>query len=119
MLTRCRSALGVAAFALQLLASTAATAASFDCQQAQQPDERAICASRQLSEMDVEVAVRFEMLTGLVPMGTRGHMQDEQQAWLVARNKCGSNQPCLVAAYRDRIAVLKDDYARLQSRGPF
>src|ERR1700744_2926760 len=39
-------------------------AASFDCTRAHAADERAVCASRALSEMDVEMAVRFEMLTG-------------------------------------------------------
>jgi uncharacterized protein len=37
---------GLAAIALQFLAGVPATAASFDCQLAQQPDERAICESR-------------------------------------------------------------------------
>lgn len=94
-------------------------AASFDCNRARLPDEKAICASRQLSELDVEMAVRYETLTGLVAMGTRGNMQDEQQAWLTVRKKCGASQSCLTAAYRQRIQTLKDEYNHLASRGPF
>jgi uncharacterized protein len=94
-------------------------AASFDCQQARLPDEKAVCASRQLSEMDVEMAVRFQMLTGLVAMGTRGDMQDEQQTWLASRHACGASRSCLLASYRQRIAKLKEQYAHLASRGPF
>lgn len=93
--------------------------ASFDCKQAKSPDERAICDSRQLSELDVEMSVRYEMLTGLVAMGARGAMQDEQQAWLNMRRKCRNNQACLLSSYRHRIEMLKEDYARLASRGPF
>jgi uncharacterized protein len=105
--------------AMVTLSSASAVAASFDCGRARLPDEKAVCASRQLSEMDVEMSVRYQMLTGLVAMGTRGDMQDEQQAWLKSRKACGGNQSCLLNAYRRRIGTLKDDYARLASRGPF
>jgi uncharacterized protein len=105
--------------AMVTLSSASAFAASFDCGRARLPDEKAVCASRQLSEMDVEMSVRYQMLTGLVAMGTRGDMQDEQQAWLKSRKACGGNQSCLLNAYRRRIGTLKDDYARLASRGPF
>ncbi|MFM0002933.1 MULTISPECIES: lysozyme inhibitor LprI family protein [Paraburkholderia] len=105
--------------AMVTLSSASAFAASFDCGRARLPDEKAVCASRQLSEMDVEMSVRYQMLTGLVAMGTRGNMQDEQQVWLKSRKACGGNQSCLLNAYRRRIGTLKDDYARLASRGPF
>jgi uncharacterized protein len=55
------------------------------------------------------MAVRYQMLTGLVAMGTRGDMQDEQQAWLKTRRECGGNQSCLTNAYRRRIQTRKDD----------
>ena len=99
--------------------SLSASAASFDCTRARQPDEKAICASRTLSEMDVEMAVRFEMMTGLVAMGARGDMGDEQLAFLKKRHACGSNRVCLQSAYQARIQTLKDQYASLKSRGPF
>ncbi|MEA3087535.1 MAG: hypothetical protein QOC89_5232 [Paraburkholderia sp.] len=102
-----------------LLGSVSSFAASFDCNRARLPDEKAICASRHLSERDVEMAVRYQMLTGLVAMGTRGDMQDEQQAWLKTRQACGGNQACLDTAYRNRIQRLKDEYATLASRAPF
>ncbi|CAB3788862.1 lysozyme inhibitor LprI family protein [Paraburkholderia fynbosensis] len=108
-----------ALFMLAALAAGPACAASFDCNRARLPDEKTICASRQLSELDVEMSVRYQMLTGLVAMGTRGNMQDEQQAWLKSRQACGRDYACLLAAYRRRIGTLKDEYARLASRGPF
>ncbi|KAH0444771.1 hypothetical protein KCU90_g768, partial [Aureobasidium melanogenum] len=51
------------------LGSVSGYAASFDCNRARLPDEKAICASRQLSELDVEMSVRFQMMMGLVAMG--------------------------------------------------
>lgn len=105
--------------ACMAISSASSPAASFDCGRARLPDEKAVCASRQLSELDVDMSVRYQMLTGLVAMGTRGDMQDEQQAWLATRKACGGNQACLFGAYRKRIGVLKDEYAHLASRGPF
>jgi uncharacterized protein len=110
-----RIALSIAA----ITASASAFPASFDCAQARLPDEKAICASRQLSELDVEMSVRYQMLTGLVAMGTRAQMQDEQHAWLETRKQCGTNQACLTQAYQQRINSLKQAYAQLASRGPF
>jgi uncharacterized protein len=101
------------------LTSGAAFAASFDCNRARLPDEKAVYASRQLSELDVEMSVRYQMMTGLVAMGTRGDMQDEQQTWLTSRHACGESKSCLLALYHQRIAKLKDQYAHLASRGPF
>jgi uncharacterized protein len=102
-----------------LMFASLAQAASFDCQLASHPDEQAICKSRALSEMDVEMSVRYETLIGLVAMGTRGDMQEEQRAFLQKRAQCGANQACLHAAYDARIETLKKEYEQLKSRGPF
>lgn len=62
-----------------------AMAASFDCNQAHLPDEKAVRASRQLSDMDVEVSVKYHFLHGLYAMGAAGDLQDAQEAWLIRR----------------------------------
>jgi uncharacterized protein len=102
-----------------VLLAIPANAASFDCAHVRAADERAVCASRALSELDVEMAVRFDTLAGLVGMGTRGNMGDAQRAFLVSRRRCGSDARCLTALYRGRIAVLKNQYDALKQRGPF
>jgi uncharacterized protein len=102
-----------------VLAALPAHAAGFDCAKARSPDEKAVCASRPLSEMDVEMSVRFSTLTGLVAMGARGDMQDEQLTFLSERRNCRADKRCLTSLYKARIAVLKRQYARLKSRGPF
>jgi uncharacterized protein len=99
--------------------SVPARAASFDCAEAHAPDERAVCASRSLNEMDVEMAVRYETLAGLVAMGTRGDMGDEQKLFLSQRRQCGASNTCLTALYQARIGKLKSEYQGLKSRGPF
>jgi uncharacterized protein len=104
---------------IMFLSAVPAVAASFDCAAAQLADERAVCHSRLLSEMDVEMAVRFQTLSGLVAMGTRGDMGDEQIQFLAARRRCGSDVKCLTPLYHTRIDVLKRQYESLQQRGPF
>jgi uncharacterized protein len=116
---RIKRSLRSALLVIAALTSGSVLAASFDCTRARLPDEKAVCASRQLSEMDVEMSVRYQMLTGLVAMGARGNMQDEQQTWLTSRHACGDSKSCLLALYRQRIAKLKEQYAILASRGPF
>jgi uncharacterized protein len=102
-----------------VLLTIPANAASFDCGRAHAADEHAVCASRALGELDVEMAVRFETLAGLVAMGMRGDMGDAQKAFLVSRRRCGSDTRCLTMLYHTRIAVLKSQYDALKQRGPF
>jgi uncharacterized protein len=102
-----------------VLLAIPAHAASYDCAKARTADERAVCASRSLSELDVEMAVRFDTMRGLVAMGTRGDMGDAQRAFLASRRRCGSDARCLTALYRDRIAVLKSQYETLKQGGPY
>jgi uncharacterized protein len=89
------------------LATTTAEAASFNCAQAAKPDEKAICRSTTLSDLDVEMATLYRVRMELpMLMGARGAAQDEQHAFLTQREQCGSNAACIQAAYAARIAVL-------------
>jgi len=85
-------------------------AASFDCNIAKTADEKAVCSSRGLSELDVEMQVKYHFLTGLMAMGAGGEMQDSQAAWLTRRQRCGADISCLNTAYRQRISELNRLY---------
>lgn len=103
-----------------LLAAGAASAASFDCNKARAPDERAICADRGLNDDDVRMAQLYGIVRKVVPMGTRGAIMDEQSVWLRNRRTCGPNRACLQKSYARRIqqlnAVLEQ---RVYPNGPF
>ncbi|MBW8301266.1 MAG: hypothetical protein K0M60_16845 [Hydrogenophaga sp.] len=91
------------AAALAILSSLGAglpaQAASFDCDKPDlAADETAICANRDLNDMDVKMVTTFELITGLLPMGNRGVVQDEQVAWLSKRQACNADLACLRAA---------------------
>lgn len=95
--------------------SLPAQAASFDCDKPDlAADETAICANRDLNDMDVKMVTTFELITGLLPMGNRGVVQDEQVAWLSKRQACNADLACLRASYTERLAQLKTVYDMIE-----
>jgi uncharacterized protein len=95
-------------------ASGIANAASFDCDgQTLQPDEKAICDTRSLNDADVKMVTTFDLLSGLMAMGSRGTLQDEQTAWLKKRQECGKDFACLKASYDSRLKQLDETYKHL------
>jgi uncharacterized protein len=99
--------LRLALFGAAVVFAGGAHAASFNCAKARLPDEKAICASRSLSELDVKMAALFGVRMKLpMPMGSRGAAQDEQQAFLTMRAACKADAACISAAYKARIAAL-------------
>lgn len=114
-----RSTLSLAALALTGLAGHTAHAASFDCDaKTLQPDETAICANRDLNDLDVRMATEFKWLSGMYAMGVRGELQDQQTAWLKTRQACQSDIACIRKAYEDRLKVFEDDYNRFERPAP-
>ncbi|MDI4666419.1 hypothetical protein K9U40_19120 [Xanthobacter autotrophicus] len=96
-----------------------AGAASFDCAGARAADEKAVCDSCDLAQLDVKMATLYGVLTKLVAMGQRGMIQDAQRAWLAQRSTCGGDTGCLSGAYRTRIGQLEAALGEIYSRGPF
>jgi uncharacterized protein len=92
-----------------------ASAASFDCRKPDlAADEQAICQNPQLNDMDVKMVTTFDLLSGLLAMGARGDMQDQQIKWLGQRGECQGNVDCIAAAYAVRMVELTNIYEGLQ-----
>jgi uncharacterized protein len=100
-------------------ASAPADAASFNCNRATTNDEFAICADRNLSERDVEMATLYEVVTKMLPMGARSSVQDDQRFWLRRRAECGGDVACLGRRYAVRIGVLRSILNNIYARGPY
>jgi len=84
-----------------------AMAASFNCAKASTADEKAICDSATLSDLDTQMATLYGVRMQIpMLMGARGAAQDEQKAWLAQRGQCGGNNACLTQFYQQRIAAL-------------
>lgn len=95
-------------------ASTHAHAASFDCQAAKKPMERAICASPKLSALDERLAATYaRALHALSPAGA-AQLKETQREWLrFAAQACVPRQgapdtkrvgDCLESAFDERVA---------------
>jgi uncharacterized protein YecT (DUF1311 family) len=67
---------------LPQLASSAAFAASFDCAKAKTPQEKAICASAQLSTADEAMATAYGKLLHSVPREVAEGFRADQRDWL-------------------------------------
>jgi uncharacterized protein len=103
------------------LPSAVRAQASFDCSRAATPVEHMICADPQLTELDGEMGRRYFDRRAALRGQERQDMLDEQVQWLDSRAKrcqlppsgpIGADQalqarPCLVDAYRRRIAQLE------------
>lgn len=107
--------------AMALTAAASANAASpyISCPSARTADERAVCRSTVLVQRDAEMATLYRVIKGLVGMGRRGALQDEQADWLAARRACGASFRCLRDHYDDRIAELDEYLNTIRERGPF
>lgn len=91
-----------------------AQAASFDCAKKElAADEKAICEDRTLNDLDVKMVTTFDILTGLVPMGNRDTLRDEQSAWLKTRQACAADASCIKSAYEERLKQLDAAYKSL------
>lgn len=101
-----------------LLAPVLAKAASFPCEKAEAADEKAVCEHRPLNDLDVEMAVRFEILKDMLAMGNRTTLQEDQEAWLKERQTCGADIACLRGAYETRLKVLRGVLAEFAKQGP-
>ncbi|MDK4736769.1 hypothetical protein [Rhizobium sp. CNPSo 3490] len=111
MTWRMSAALGLA---ILIFPSDPAWSASFDCDAKElKPDEKAICDNRALNDADVKMVTTFELLSGLLAMGSRGTLQDEQTAWLKKRQECGADAACIKAAYDERMKQFGETYKNI------
>jgi len=87
-----------------LLFASAAFGASFDCNKASTPTEKAICAYPTVSALDEQLASAYrEQLRTVNDPST---LKSQQRAWVSqVRNKC-EDVACLEAAYKSRIEEL-------------
>lgn len=88
-------------------------ATSFDCAKAEKPQEKVICGSPQLSELDDQMAKAYRALLKIAPPEYAAAVREDQRAWLTKRfSRCGpkldvkSLPGCLKDEYSARIAEL-------------
>lgn len=106
--------IGLSLLSIWSLPASPALSASFDCAKKDlAADEAAICEDRSLNDLDVKMVTTFDLLTGLMPMGNRDAIRDEQVTWLKTRQACGADTMCLKNAYEARMKQLDTAYKSL------
>jgi len=66
------------------------------------------------------MSVLYNLDRKVMPMGGRGSLIDQQQAWMIKRRRCGANKSCLTRLYDRRIAQLRGFIdTRVIPQGPF
>ncbi len=103
---------------LFVVLGSSAEAASFPCDKAEAPDEKAICAHLPINDRDVEMATRFEILKAVLPMGGQSKLREDQETWLTERRTCGADVECLRTTYDARLKVLRGVLAEFAKQGP-
>jgi uncharacterized protein len=100
---------------LLLSVSVAGHAASFDCAKARTPQEKAICASPELSQADDEMASAYKAALAQAPAGFQDRVRDGQRAWIRRiQLTCLPGDPkhpiegCLRDAYKQRTPALEE-----------
>lgn len=93
--------MGKIGFVLLLLAATMARGASFDCAKAATPQEKAICASPQLSAADDSMAAAYKAVLAKVGTDVAAKIRQSQRLWI---KEMAFNCP-LREAYNPRQAV--------------
>jgi len=104
-----KSVLGlIGALGVLLAISTGAQAQSFDCQKAVTPTEHAICDSRSLSNLDMNMGTLFSVAQEVpMLMGEHGNQQDLAHEFITRRDACGGDVSCLKDVYEARNGVLE------------
>ena len=90
----------LAGLVMLVVATSAASAASFDCNKATTPFEVAICTHPNLSRADEVLAVSYQTALGGLSKAAQAEMQKGQRAWLdYAQKSCAQDAKLPTAAY--------------------
>jgi uncharacterized protein len=101
-----RFKLAMVIFGIGFLQACHSQAASFACEKAATPIEKAICADAKLSELDEHLARYYGLALQALGDGAVCVKQD-QRAWVKATQKsCAAKTACLTKSYLKRLAVL-------------
>ena len=83
-------------------------AASFDCNKAKSPVEKAICADSELSKLDEDLSQTYKLAVIEYPVAN--YLRIRQREWIKANSFCDKNKmvSCLKDRYKERIKKLSD-----------
>jgi uncharacterized protein YecT (DUF1311 family) len=89
-------------------------AQSFNCRYAHHRDEKLICRNPGLAKLDEELASVYRRLILRLSRGEGEQLDREEEAFVIARRKCGAQRACIDQKYRDRIRELESALANYE-----
>ena len=108
--------IGASMFAF--LAASPASAQSFNCSNASNAAERAVCGSDRLSALDDRLSNLYDALRGAMTSEKQmQRLRAYQRQFLDTRDSCGRNTGCIKGAYLDQISVLSARLRRAETDG--
>lgn len=85
--------------------TSAGAGPGFDCARATTKSEQLICSNRDLAAADLKLSQLFKQMFDQAE--DKEALKKEQLAWMKNRRNVCSDVPCMLVAYRERIAVLE------------
>lgn len=85
--------------------SSVAFAPSFDCSKATSAVNKIICSDRELSELDLELSAEYK--SAIADQNDPSGLIENQRDWLKNTINDCQDKPCIVEAYKNRIAELQ------------
>jgi uncharacterized protein/S1-C subfamily serine protease len=104
--------------AATLLSSAGATAPSFDCNTSKHPNERLICRSTELSELDTRMVALYNDVMKYLNRGDQEELKESQRRWLKQRIDCHDDFLCTKRAYTERIERLAVVSGKVRDQAP-
>lgn len=101
----CLVVLGAAIGVVVLFAATPVWAAGFDCDKANTPTEKTICATPGISSLDGQLLKDYRHALDVV--ADKEALIAAQRSWLLERNHCGDDGGCILTAYQKRLKELR------------
>ena len=89
------------------LAALSANAQSFNCRFARYADEKMICTEPTLGPIDQELASIYRRVLLNLSRAERNELDKEEEAFVIARRRCGGDRACIEQSYRKRIQELQ------------
>jgi uncharacterized protein len=86
-------------------------AKSFDCALAYNLTEKAICRDQVLKTYDGILSQEYNNVLNVIMDSDKIIFINEQRKWILSRNSCASDVPCILNSYRHRVSQLREMYS--------
>ena len=92
---------------LTTLTALSASSQSFNCRYARHADEKIICSEPTLGQIDEDLASVYRRVLLNLSRAERNELDKKEEAFVIARRRCGGDRVCIEQSYRKRMQELQ------------